>query len=84
VLESTTRVPASLDRATGVFDRFHSADPRCMHNRGGAALGLAITAASLEAHHGRIPSRISPASSANATLTVSGTAGSLVSMSWFW
>ena len=30
------------------------------------------------------PSRISPASSANATLTCSGTAGWLVSISWFW
>jgi hypothetical protein len=60
VLGSTTRVPASLDHATGVFDRFHSADPRSMHNRGGAALGLAITAAILEAHHGRIELHTAP------------------------
>lgn len=33
---------------------------------------------------GQQASRISPANSASATLTVSGTAGWVVSISWFW
>jgi two-component system OmpR family sensor kinase len=47
------------DQASCVFDRFHGtnldrADPRRTHNRGSSGLGLAITAAILEAHNGRI------------------------------
>ncbi|MCP2168371.1 sensor histidine kinase [Goodfellowiella coeruleoviolacea] len=45
-------VPA--DQAPHVFDRFYRADPARSRQRGGAGLGLAISAAILEAHRGRI------------------------------
>lgn len=48
------------DHASHVFDRFHSADPRHPGNRGGTGLRLAITAAILEAHHGRIELHTTP------------------------
>jgi two-component system OmpR family sensor kinase len=53
-----------------VFDRFHGGDPdpadpdrdhrRRVHNGGGSGLGLAITAAILEAHNGRIELHTAP------------------------
>lgn len=44
----------------------------------------AITCSPVPTARASSPSRSSPASSASATLTVSGTAGWLVSISWFW
>lgn len=62
----------SPDHASRVFDRFYSSDPhsstarggsgRGGSGRGGSGLGLAITAAILEAHRGRIELRTAPGS----------------------
>ena len=43
-----------VEEATQVFDRFYRCLSGARRNRGGAGLGLAITAAILEAHNGRI------------------------------
>jgi two-component system OmpR family sensor kinase len=45
-------IPA--DQAPHVFDRFYRADVARSRRSGGAGLGLAITAAILEAHNGRV------------------------------
>lgn len=50
--------------ASRVFDRFYRADPARSRKRGGAGLGLAISAAILEAHNGRIELYTSPRSGA--------------------
>ena len=49
-----------------------------------ASMIAAITCSPVPTARASSPSRSSPASSASATLTVSGTAGWLVSISWFW
>ncbi|KAA2254904.1 HAMP domain-containing histidine kinase [Solihabitans fulvus] len=50
VRDSGAGIP--VEEAPHVFDRFYRADPARSRKRGGAGLGLAITAAILEAHNG--------------------------------
>ncbi|WP_020574285.1 HAMP domain-containing sensor histidine kinase [Actinopolymorpha alba] len=42
------------EHAANVFDRFYRVDPSRSRGRGGTGLGLAITAAIVAAHHGRV------------------------------
>jgi two-component system OmpR family sensor kinase len=55
VADDGTGIP--VDTARHVFDRFYRADPARSRGQGGAGLGLAITAAILEAHDGRVELR---------------------------
>ncbi|MBO0841053.1 MAG: HAMP domain-containing histidine kinase [Sciscionella sp.] len=52
-------------QATKVFDRFFRADAGRSRSSGGAGLGLAITAAIVEVHHGRIELRSQPGNGAS-------------------
>lgn len=69
----------SPDHASRVFDRFYSADPHSStahggSGRGGSGLGLAITAAILEAHHGRIELHTAPGTTFRILLPLAGDA----------
>jgi len=48
------------DTAAMAFDRFFRADPSRSRHQGGAGLGLAITAAIVEAHRGTIAVSTTP------------------------
>jgi two-component system OmpR family sensor kinase len=48
------------DQATRVFERLYRADPSRTRAAGGAGLGLAIVAAIVAAHHGRVELRTAP------------------------
>jgi two-component system, OmpR family, sensor kinase len=52
------------DDAARVFERFYRADPSRARDRGGTGLGLAVVAALVEAHGGRVELDTSPGSGA--------------------
>ena len=50
--------------AARVFERFYRADPSRARDRGGTGLGLAVVAALIEAHGGRVELETMPGSGA--------------------
>jgi two-component system, OmpR family, sensor kinase len=65
VLEVTDEGPGlDADAAARVFERFYRADPSRARDRGGTGLGLAVVAALVEAHGGRVELDTSPGSGA--------------------
>jgi two-component system, OmpR family, sensor kinase len=65
ILEVTDEGPGlDADDAARVFERFYRADPSRARDRGGTGLGLAVVAALVEAHGGRVELDTSPGSGA--------------------
>jgi two-component system OmpR family sensor kinase len=56
------------DTLSRVFERFYRADPSRTRSRGGAGLGLAIVAAIVAAHGGRVEARNNPEGGATFTI----------------
>jgi two-component system, OmpR family, sensor kinase len=65
ILEVADEGPGlEADDATRVFERFYRADPSRARDRGGTGLGLAVVAALVEAHGGRVTLETSPGAGA--------------------
>ena len=65
VLEVADRGPGlDAEDAARVFERFYRADPSRARDRGGTGLGLAVVAALIEAHGGRVELDTTPGSGA--------------------